>query len=324
MNISNHGNFPARKLIQQGVIHPSTRGGPGGPLTRNLQLSSCWLPATGNKLLSDVHRLPPAKTIRVEKCRKGLSTPTISLWSEDAALVFFEIFFLRIQDMGTCSLDWRENHKYWHSKGASSIYQTLPSDDFPARHVRLLECITKYSRYYKLEEVVSKHFLRRFSINFWCREDAFFQLKWKGKTMRMTIEDDDWWLMIDDWWMIDWWWVNYWLIDWLIDWLLDWLTDWLIVWLIDWLTDWLIDWFDSIWLIVLIDWLIDWLIVWLFDCLFVWLIDWLFDSSTHRLIDSWTHWLIDSLTHYWWWWWWWWWWCGQRSWWRRRRCRWQQ
>lgn len=101
MNISNHGNFPARKLIQQGVIHPSTRGGPGGPLTRNLQLSSCWLPATGNKLLSDVHRLPPAKTIRVEKCRKGLSTPTISLWSEDAALVFFEIFFLRIQDMGT-------------------------------------------------------------------------------------------------------------------------------------------------------------------------------------------------------------------------------
>jgi hypothetical protein len=108
------------------------QGGPGGPLTRNLQLSSCWLPATGNKLLSDVHRLPPAKTIRVEKGRKGLSTPTISLcWSEDAALVFFEIFFLRIQDMGTCSLDWQENHKYWHSKGASS---TKPSQAMIFQH----------------------------------------------------------------------------------------------------------------------------------------------------------------------------------------------
>lgn len=117
MNISNYVNFPARKLIQQGVIHPSTRGGPGVPLTRNLQLSSCWLPATGNKLLSDVHRLPPAKTIRVEKGRKGLSTPTISLWSEDAAFKTWE------------HAPWigKKIHTYWHSKGASSTkpYQAM-------------------------------------------------------------------------------------------------------------------------------------------------------------------------------------------------------
>ena len=123
--------------------------------------------------------------------------------------------------------------------------------------------------------------------------------------MKMTIEDDDWWL-VDDWLMI-----GELLIDWLTHWLIAWLTDWLIDCLTDWLTDWLIDWliwfdwlFWLIWLIVLIDWLIDWLIVWLFDCLIVWLfhclivwlfvclIDWLFDSWTHRLIDSLTHWLI--------------------------------